>query len=125
MSKPLEGKVVEIIDEYKIVLNLGESHGVKPGTKFQIVAPPLEIKDGDSLLGNLQFIKATVQITQVFDKFSVAENVEVYTEHLFQVPVIFKTSTKKLPVRVTETKIETEIKIGDKAIQVLPVMEKK
>ncbi len=68
------GKVVRIFSKRQLVLNLGEADGVESGMRFGVYTPATEILDvesGDNL-GRYRQRKATVSVTEVFERFSIA-----------------------------------------------------
>jgi len=125
MSKPLIGKVATIIDEYTIALNIGRANGVEEGMKFAIVTPSIEVKDPDSSkkLGMLDFTKGKVEVTHVYEKFSVAKSFEVVSALIPDVAAMlssmYTTRLKRLPVEVPSPEIEMKIVVGDKVVQIL------
>lgn len=74
----LKGKVAKIIDEYRVVLNIGYDKNVEEGMRFIIYELGDEIKDPDTdeSLGNYENVKAKVRIVNVSEKFSTAESDE-------------------------------------------------
>ena len=69
----IEGKVVKILDEYSIVINVGRDNDVVDGMVFVVfVQSDDEIKDSDSgeVLGKLEHVKDYVVVAHVQDKFS-------------------------------------------------------
>jgi len=119
LSKPLEGKVVEILSDYLVAISLGEKQGVKKSDDFHILAKPVIIKDGETELGALDYIKATVSIKQIYENFSVVENVESATSSVYRMATMLDYSPKPLPVKAVETRIDTEIRIGDRVLQII------
>ncbi|WP_418451867.1 hypothetical protein [Candidatus Ventrimonas sp.] len=70
-------KVVRVIDEYKLVLNIGSDDGAKQGQKYLIYeVGPEEIFDPDTKesLGFLELVKGTGIITHVQPKMSTIES---------------------------------------------------
>lgn len=67
------GKVVKILDSYRVVINFGKDIA-KKGQKFIIYDEGEEIMDPDTKvsLGKLEILKATVEIEHVQEKFSIA-----------------------------------------------------
>jgi hypothetical protein len=68
----MKGKVVRIVSDRQIALNVGKEHGVAHGMRFAIFAPSDQIVDPESgeSLGEYRQHKATVTVTAVGDKFS-------------------------------------------------------
>lgn len=75
MAKVIEGKVAKILDDQKLVINVGHAHGVTQGMIFCIFAPVEEVKDPDSgeSLGNWEVVKGYVQATHPQDKLTVCQ----------------------------------------------------
>jgi hypothetical protein len=67
------GKVIKILDSYRVVINLGKDK-VQKGQKFIIYDEGEEITDPDTKtsLGKIEILKAKVEIEHVQDKFSIA-----------------------------------------------------
>jgi hypothetical protein len=73
MTKIIEGKVANILDEYSIVINVGRNNGVTEGMTFAVfVQSSDEIKDPDSgeILGTLENVKDYVYAAHIQDKFA-------------------------------------------------------
>jgi hypothetical protein len=70
----LQGKVAQLLNERELVINIGESDGVRAGMKFKILAEsPVEIFDPetDELLGTVDREKVRVQAVEVQKEFSI------------------------------------------------------
>jgi len=129
----IEGRVAEIIDEYTVVINRGHEHGVEEDMRFVIYEQGEEIKDPDTdkSLGNFEYVKAKVEVTNVREKFSTAETYETYTKpSFFDASVIPAAMLREQRVRRElpldeETKgrlpkrSRTPVKIGDLVRQIL------
>ena len=74
MLKPIEGKVIKILDEYNIVINLGWKDGLADGMNVVVFAPGSEeVKDpntGESL-GYLELVKAHLKVAHVQERCSI------------------------------------------------------
>ncbi len=73
MTKTIEGKVIRILDEYSLVINVGRIDGVIDGMVFVIFTQSGdEIKDPDSgeVLGKLENVKDYVSVVHIQDRFS-------------------------------------------------------
>ena len=123
MATPLTGKVTNIIDQYTVALNIGKDNGVVKGMKFEILGPTVTINDPDTheKLGELSFVKARVEVTQVYNKFCVAESYETIIETPLPFPTFYvsRTVTKKLPVDPVHVEVEKRVKVGDLVRQIL------
>ena len=75
----LKGKVVDIVDNRTVAINIGANHGVEMDMIFQILSKEeKEIKDIDSgeILGKLKVPKIKVKVTFIDSKLSLAETYE-------------------------------------------------
>jgi hypothetical protein len=70
----LQGKVIRILDERTIMINLGDKDGVTTENIFKIFGEPEEIIDPETqeVLGRLSVTKASVKATQVYERFTIA-----------------------------------------------------
>ncbi len=71
-------KVIKIIDDRKIVINAGTSHGLNTGDELEIYLPGKPIIDPDTNedLGTLDPIKAYIEIRNIYPKMSVCVNAQ-------------------------------------------------
>ena len=84
MDKIIEGKIVKILDEYSIVINIGRNNGVVKDTEFVIFTrSDEEVKDPDSgeVLGKLENVKDYVTAAHVQDKFTICVAKETKNMH--------------------------------------------
>jgi len=130
-----EGRVLKILDEYRIVVSLGRGE-VNTGDKLIVYALGDEISDEMGVsLGKLEIVKAQVEIEHVQEKFStavsqlVAETIrETVPEHPYYdylsrigYPFFgrgterFRTEKRRepLPVEVPPPGIDRKIRVGD------------
>lgn len=74
MSQPIEGKVVKILNEYSIAINLGWKDGLADGMNIVVFATGSEeLKDpntGESL-GCLELVKARLKVSHVQERCSI------------------------------------------------------
>ncbi|NKB83077.1 hypothetical protein [Brucella grignonensis] len=65
-------KVVTVLDEYKIVINRGLDHGIKPGDLFLVFSLGEKISDPDTGedLGVLEIVRGRAKADHVQEKFS-------------------------------------------------------
>ena len=72
--RKIKGRIIRILDEKTVVINLGEENGVQRGLTFYILGEPEKVIDPITKeeLGTVAVNKAKVEATQVFDKFTVA-----------------------------------------------------
>lgn len=77
-------KVIAIPDLTRIIINAGKINNssfeelVKPGKKIEVVVPVLELKDPDTKdnIGTYNYIKEKLEITEVYETFSIARKVK-------------------------------------------------
>lgn len=71
-------KVVEIINEYSILINYGSLNGAEKGDEIRIIAIGPEITDPitEENLGTMDLIKANMTIVTVYEKFSLCQNIK-------------------------------------------------
>ncbi len=68
MSKTiLRGHVIIILNDQKLIINLGFNQGVKPGDRFFIYQEGYEVQDNinNTTLGKIEFIKGEVEAINV------------------------------------------------------------
>lgn len=113
-------KVIRILDQYTIMIDKGFEtlSGIKEGEKITIFEPGPEIKDLDgNILGNYDFKKADLIITEVYSKFSIAQNIEKQTA--FSVTNLLAGNQIKGTLNVNEKEINPlkpnnpKIQLGD------------
>lgn len=109
----MEGKVSEIIDQYTIAINIGKDKGVSNGMKFHVLEPNITIKDPQTgeTLGEFDYIKATVEIITVYERFSIARSCETITTLVLPFPSI--TSEKRKKLLADSYRANMKIGIGD------------
>ncbi|TCT95618.1 hypothetical protein [Pseudomonas sp. LP_4_YM] len=78
MSSRFDGKVVSIVDETTVVINLGSDHGVKPGQTFLILGLGEMITDPDSgeSLGHLELVRGRAEAKHVQPRMTTLVSVE-------------------------------------------------
>jgi hypothetical protein len=81
MSKPIEGSVARIEDQYTLIINRGSEQGVELGMEFAVMAdegdPIIDPENGD-VIGELPTEKLRVRVFEVQPKFSRAETFVKY-----------------------------------------------
>lgn len=117
----MTSRIVKIIDEYKVVVNLG-STSVSEGDILEVYQPGQEVTDpetGESL-GTLDFVKAKLRVIDVFPKMCVCENRDTHQTSLIVNLSKALTYEEKLPLNVQTTDISggyeglsRKIKVGD------------
>ena len=121
----ITGKVIRILDEYSLIINVGAKHGVKKGMKFIVYEEGDEIIDPETnkSLGKLEFVKGTIEVVNVQENFSLAMSAEFYPETTIKELTFaltrFGGRRKRLPVdenviEPLQTPVSNKIKVGDK-----------
>ncbi len=103
-NQMVEGKVANIISERELAINIGAAHGVRKGMKFKIMADqPTEIPDPETgeILGVIEREKVRVQVTEVFEKFSVCRTYRMTSTGSFAFGAFADMLTR--PARTVET----------------------
>lgn len=125
-------KVIAIPDSTRIIINAGKDDNfhydefVKPGKKIEVIIPVLELKDPDTgaNIGTYNHIKEKLEITEVYDNFSVARKVKRETGTSFSRAIASPMLKEKEWVEYQSLNVkdedvlgleleEKEIKIGD------------
>jgi hypothetical protein len=77
--KRITGQVAEILDEYSLAINRGENDGVEVGMIFSVMGLGGDIIDPEkkTSLGPKPVEKLRVKVTDVFEKYSVAETYRI------------------------------------------------
>lgn len=78
----LKGKVLKILSQTKVLINLGSQHGVKEGISFVIYDEGEMINDPttNQPLERLELVKGVVKIIQVQQKISIGESYRLETK---------------------------------------------
>jgi len=78
----ISGRVAKIIDEYRLLMNVGEAHGVKPGMHFIVFEEGDEITDPETgePLGKMELVKAEVVVQHVQERMSLAAPPEIHED---------------------------------------------
>lgn len=117
-------KVIEIIDEYSILINYGRSDGASNDDSVRIIAKGPEVIDPDTnmLLGTFDAVKADLLIDTAYDKFSVCKSIKVKVTNALISPLSQFQSTSKVaePLTVDRAAMsrkahpkDTVIRVGD------------
>lgn len=89
MSKPIEGSVARIEDQYTLIINRGSEHGVARGMEFAVMADDgdqiIDPETGD-VIGELPTEKLRVRVFEVQPKFSRAETFVHYQPPPVELP---------------------------------------
>lgn len=128
----LEGKVIRIMDEKTILINLGSEEGVKVGTKFAIIGPGEEIIEPETgkSLGPIMLEKARVVVRQVESKFCQASTpIRTFKYSSLSLPFGGQTYTQQDSLPVDESDIQpleeeaSRVKVGDTVREVVELEE--
>lgn len=70
----IRGRIIRILDDRTVIINLGRQHGVKDRSIFSILAEPEPVIDPftNEELGRVTVVKAKLAASQVYDKFTIA-----------------------------------------------------
>lgn len=85
MNSYITFKVIKIIDEYSLVINSGLRDGISIGDSIEIFLEGDEIVDPfneGKVLGTLDFIKDTLEVTEVYSEFAVCKKIETKDVHV-------------------------------------------
>ena len=89
-------KVIDIINKFNIIINYGSNDGAFEGQEVRISTIGDEIFDLDGKsLGNIEIIKDELEITKVYDNFSICKKMIVNEINPFQ-PITLIKKEKKL-----------------------------
>lgn len=113
--------VAKIIDEYKVVLNVGKVDGAEIGMRFLIYSLGEEITDPSNgqFLGTLEIVKGKVLVTHLQEKMCTAEAVKkTRVETVRTRPSIRGFLSELTPEQITETESAIQdplddVKVGD------------
>lgn len=72
-GRQLKGLVADAPSEDGIIINLGKRHGLKQGTRFNVVVPGAPIEAGGKVLGHRESKVALIEVTQVEDLYAVCK----------------------------------------------------
>lgn len=124
-----EYKVIKILDEYSIIIDYGSSHMASIGDKLRIYVPGEEIKnpETDQVLGTLDKIKETVEVSTVYENFSVCNKITERVVNVINPLAALTQQTRKSIQKLNvdeenlnpfEVKSNEPIKVGDLVMKV-------
>ena len=136
--EPIRGKVARVLNAREVALNRGSNDGVEVGMIFNILSSAgSEIRDPDTgeLLGSVELPKATVKVTMVQNRVSVASTFRTRKVNvggsglgiagMFEPPK-WETRTETLKtdeaIREELDESETYVKSGDSVVQFIEVV---
>ena len=120
-KKPIRGKVAAVLDEERLVLNVGADHGVARNMVFKIIETRV-IRDPDTgdELGKVDVTKARTMVGKIEKRMSIAYPYEEYgTTDFFLRPIRQKFKGKGAQPSARASGIGTqyiEVSIGDLAL---------
>lgn len=108
-------KVINIINKFNIIINYGSNDGAFEGQEIRISTVGDEIFDLDGKsLGNIEIIKDELEITKVYDNFSICKKMIVNEINPFQPITLIRKEKKAVELNVEE-KDFSNIKYLDKS----------
>jgi hypothetical protein len=130
-QEPLQGKVVMVLNERELIINIGAEAGVKQNMKFKILShSPMEIFDPETgeLLGLLDREKVRVTVSKLEPRYSICKTYRLRTVGVLpsiaafmapvqSVPETLRTTDSTLPPPLPEE--ESYVKKGDRVVQIL------
>ena len=116
-----EYKVINIINKFNIIINYGSNDGAYEGQEVRISTTGDEILDLDGKsLGNIEIIKEELEITRVYDNFSICKKIRINEINPFQPISLVKKERRAVELNVKEEDFSnikyqdtTPIKKGD------------
>lgn len=116
-----EYKVINIINKFNIIINYGSNDGAYEGQEVRISTTGDEILDLDGKsLGNIEIIKEELEITRVYDNFSICKKIRINEVNPFQPISLVKKEKRAVELNVREEDFSnikyqdtTPIKKGD------------
>lgn len=107
-----EGRIAQIIDDHRIVINKGHEHGVRIGQRFLILEIGDEIFDPETneSLGQVEIVKGRGEVTHVQERMSTLQTTE--THEIRRRPTGFLALTQAAEV-TREPKAFIDPEIGD------------
>ena len=119
--KPIRGKVAAVLDEERLVLNIGTDHGVARKMVFRITGTRV-IRDPDTgdKLGEVEVMKIKVQVGEIKERMSIAHPYEEYSpgDYFLGPDLQFFTSKDIKPAQrsLTGGVQHIEVSVGDLAL---------
>lgn len=121
--------VAKILNEKSIVLAGGWTDGIDTGDEFNIVKIGKQVKDDytGELLGTYDRIKVKVEVTEVYENFSIAkklQRISVLSPLITTGALGSRTVSEELPIRhedidpVILNEFEKNVLLGDVAIKI-------
>ena len=96
-------KVIDIINKFNIIINYGSNDGAFEGQEIRISTTGDEIFDLDGKsLGNIEIIKDELEITRVYDNFSICKKISINEINPFQPISLVKKEKRAVELNVKE-----------------------
>ena len=116
-----EYKVINIINKFNIIINYGSNDGAYEGQEVRISTTGDEILDLDGKsLGNIEIIKEELEITKIYNNFSICKKIKINEVNPFQPISLVKKEIRAVELNVKEEDFSnikyqdiTPIKKGD------------
>ncbi len=72
--KTIKGRIIRIIDDETVLINLGSAAGIDETSVFSILADPEEVRDpfSNEVLGTVSIVKGRVMADKVSERFTIA-----------------------------------------------------
>jgi hypothetical protein len=119
---PDKARIARIITADQIVLNVGRVNGVTVGSRWNVIHK-VEVRDPENLervLAMLDYVKATLEVTQVFDAVSIAKpparEVDFGVQYHFATTLL-PSSLNVDPTQVALSDDDLKIHEGDVAVR--------
>ena len=115
-------KIIAIENESTVLIDYGLNDGSKEGDVLRIIEPGEDLIIDDVNYGSYDGIKAVIEVTAPYSRFSVCQRIVRSTTNLFSpVSALQKTIARTIPLNVNKDDISknlfapkiTPIKIGD------------
>lgn len=98
-----EYKVINIINKFNIIINYGSNNGAYEGQEVRISITGDEILDLDGKsLGNIEIIKEELEITRVYNNFSICKKIKINEINPFQPISLVKKERRAVELNVKE-----------------------
>lgn len=116
-------RVIEIVNEKKIIINYGKRHGADVGDKIQIYVPGRKVVDPISHqdLGTWDYVKDSLTIVETFDLFSICS--KTITKNILSGIGDITTTTIE-PLFVDKDQMTNQNASGDMTIKVGDLVRK-
>jgi len=120
-------RVIEILDEYSILINYGRTEGASEGDRIRIISKGPEIIDPvtNEILGTLDSIKSSLTLATVYDKFSLCQKIVTTTKSILVNPLSqFQTTSKTIEsINIDKSQISDKKLPGDNKIKIGDLVE--